>query len=226
MATSGPTTSGNGGGSTTGGAGTTGSGGTGGSGGSAMTDAGSDRSAPPTDAARPPDSASDVREASSIDVGPDRTVQDTGPDVPVVGDPESGLLAGITRFHNVVRAEVGVPGLTWDPTIAATAQAYAAKCVFQHSGTAGLGENLAAYAPPGGHTAKSPVDDWESEKANYDYASNTCASGQVCGHYTQVVWRDSVRIGCAIVDCPALTYHNTVICDYAPGGNISGQRPY
>ena len=27
--------------------------------------------------------------------------------------------------------------------------------------------------------------------------------------------RASVRIGCAIVDCPALTYHNTVICSYA-----------
>src|SRR5258705_333685 len=79
----------------------------------------------------------------------------------------------------------GGPGLTWAPTIAATAQGYAAKWVFKHSGTAGVGENLAAYAPRGGHTASSPVDDWASEKANYDYTNNTCASGQVCGHYTQ-----------------------------------------
>ena len=64
---------------------------------------------------------------------------------------------------------------------------------------------------------------WMDEAADYDYASGDIGTA---GHYTQVVWRASVRIGCAIVDCPALTYHNTVICDYAPGGNISGQRPY
>jgi hypothetical protein len=41
-----------------------------------------------------------------------------------------------------------------------------------------------------------------------------------------VVWRASVRIGCAIVDCPNVTFHSTVLCDYSPGGNIQGQKPY
>jgi pathogenesis-related protein 1 len=72
-------------------------------------------------------------------------------------------------------------------------------------------------------TAADAVSLWMSEASSYDYASGNIGSA---GHYTQIVWRDSVRIGCAIVDCPALTYHNTVICDYAPGGNISGQKPY
>ena len=69
----------------------------------------------------------------------------------------------------------------------------------------------------------TPCRLWMSEASSYDYASGNIGNA---GHYTQIVWRDSVRIGCAIVDCPALTYHNTVICDYAPGGNISGQKPY
>ena len=64
---------------------------------------------------------------------------------------------------------------------------------------------------------------WMSEASSYDYNSGDFDDA---GHYTQIVWRASVRIGCAIVDCPALTYHNTVICDYAPGGNIVDEKPY
>jgi len=33
-------------------------------------------------------------------------------------------------------------------------------------------------------------------------------------------------VGCARRDCPALTYRSTIVCDYGPGGNISGSRPY
>jgi uncharacterized protein YkwD len=148
------------------------------------------------------------------------------------GDPEPGILRGITRFHNQVRATVGVPGLTWDPNIAATSAAYAAKCVFQHSGAPGLGENLSAYAPPGGHASSAPVNDWTSERANYDYANNSCAAGQVCGHYTQVVWKTSLRLGCAVQACstnsPFMGFPNWEfwVCNYAPPGNIVGQKPY
>jgi hypothetical protein len=62
-----------------------------------------------------------------------------------------------------------------------------------------------------------------SEASSYDYNANNITAA---GHYTQVVWRASVRIGCAIVNCPALTYHESVLCDYAPGGNITNQKPY
>ena len=212
--------------SATGGAGGSGGdSGAGGGAGSGVTDSGArDQSSP--------DAARDAREAAA-DAGPDRSVQDAGAaEVPVGGDPENGLLKGITGFHNVVRAQVGVGPLTWDPTVAATAQAYAARCVFEHSGAAGLGENLAAYAPPGGHTASSPVDDWAGEKANYDYANNSCAAGKVCGHYTQVVWRNSLRLGCGVQSCstnsPFMGFPNWEIwvCNYAPPGNFGGQRPY
>jgi hypothetical protein len=171
---------------------------------------------------------------ATADAGPDRSVivDASAPETPV-GDPEPGILAGITRAHNVVRAEVGVAGLVWDPSVAATAAAYAARCVFQHSGTAGLGENLAAYAPSGGHTGQDAVDSWASEKANYDYASNTCAANQVCGHYTQVVWRNSTNLGCGVQACNTnspfgASFPNWEIwvCNYLPPGNFVGQRPY
>ncbi|TYH59474.1 hypothetical protein ES332_D08G224000v1 [Gossypium tomentosum] len=42
---------------------------------------------------------------------------------------------------------------------------------------------------------------WIEEKVYYDHCSNSCAAGEICGHYTQVVWRDSIHIGCAKVRC-------------------------
>ena len=73
-------------------------------------------------------------------------------------------------------------------------------------------------------TGPDAVSSWASEAADYDYASNTCAG--VCGHYTQVVWATSTKLGCGVSTCPGLIYGHTIVCDYAPGGNISGQRPY
>lgn len=65
---------------------------------------------------------------------------------------------------------------------------------------------------------------WVSEKDDYDYNSNSCNAGKVCGHYTHVVWRNSVRIGCAKVRC---NNGGTFIgCNYASPGDVVGQKPY
>lgn len=42
------------------------------------------------------------------------------------------------------------------------------------------------------------VDDWDSEKQYYDYSTNSCADGQMCGHYTQNVWAGSTTVGCGV----------------------------
>ena len=129
--------------------------------------------------------------------------------------------------HNSARAAVGVGPVTWDNTVAAFAENYANQrigdCALVHSGGGGkYGENLAwSSADLSGTDA---VKMWVDEKADYDYNSNTCAAGKVCGHYTQVVWRDSVRIGCAKVRC---NNGGTFIgCNYAPPGNYVDQKPY
>ena len=73
-------------------------------------------------------------------------------------------------------------------------------------------------------TPTQVVDNWASEKADYNYASNTCAAGKVCGHYTQVVWRSTVEIGCGRAVCQDNS--QVWVCNYNPAGNIIGQRPY
>ncbi|XP_071688118.1 pathogenesis-related protein 1A-like [Rutidosis leptorrhynchoides] len=85
------------------------------------------------------------------------------------------------------------------------------------------GENLAGSS--GMITRTAAVNLWVAEKSYYDHTTNTCASGRVCGHYTQVVWRSSTQLGCARVQC-ANNRGSFVICNYYPRGNYIGQSPY
>nr|AKN10312.1 pathogenesis-related protein 1 [Hevea brasiliensis] len=128
--------------------------------------------------------------------------------------------------HNQARAAVGVGPMTWDNKVAAFAQNYASQragdCNLVHSSNRPYGENLAKSS--GDLSGKDAVKLWVDEKAFYDYNSNSCAAGKQCGHYTQVVWRNSVRLGCAKVKC---NNGGTFIgCNYDPPGNFVGQRPY
>jgi pathogenesis-related protein 1 len=142
---------------------------------------------------------------------------------------------------NQARADVGVAPLGWDPIAAQVAATYAATCNFAHNpnagaeymqmgGTTGLGEDISAGAPtqdPG-----AAVASWLSEKASYDHAGNTCAAGQVCGHYTQIVWSATTAVGCAHASCTTgspfngFTNWDFIVCDFSPPGNVGGQAPY
>ncbi|KNA10281.1 hypothetical protein SOVF_145660 [Spinacia oleracea] len=128
--------------------------------------------------------------------------------------------------HNAARAAVGVGNIRWDERVADYARRYANQrrgdCVMQHS-VGPYGENLASGSGAF-MTGTAAVKLWVDEKVNYNYNSNTCASGKVCGHYTQVVWRNSIRVGCARVRCNNGWFF--VTCNYDPPGNWVGQRPY
>ena len=142
--------------------------------------------------------------------------------------------AEIVAAHNRWRAEVGVQPISYSDEVAASAQAWAdnlkttRNCHLQHS-SGPNGENLywaGAWSNGPAQDIKSadPVNSWASEKKDYDYASNQCAPGAVCGHYTQVVWANSTKVGCGMALCP----DNTQVwaCQYAPAGNWVGQKPY
>jgi pathogenesis-related protein 1 len=147
----------------------------------------------------------------------------------------------LVSAHNRWRAAVGVPPLTYSTKLAASAQEWANTlkkehhCEMQHSVSQGrYGENLywgsALEWSDGTREVQqvSPatvVDDWASERADYDHASNRCAPGKVCGHYTQVVWRTTTTVGCAIALCED-TSEQVWVCQYQPPGNWVGQKPY
>ena len=126
--------------------------------------------------------------------------------------------------HNAVCARAGVPPLVWSDQLAAVAQGWAnhliATNAFSHSPNNRFGENLYMIT---GWTASpaNVVGMWADEARGYDIRSNTCSG--VCGHYTQIVWRETRAVGCAVVANP---YREVWVCNYDPPGNVIGYRPY
>lgn len=146
----------------------------------------------------------------------------------VDGQAEADTAQAFVDLQNTARGEVGVAPLAWDDTVAAYARAFAARrkgdCALEHSGGP-YGENLFWGSAGGNWTAVVAVAAWVQEKQHYDCFSNTCAAGQICNHYTQVVWGSTTKAGCAAVDCDGQA-GTFIVCEYDPPGNLAGQRPY
>ena len=126
--------------------------------------------------------------------------------------------------HNAVRSRVGLPPLVWSNKLAGVAQNWAdtlmARRTFSHRPDSPYGENLFEFRGAAANP-KDVVQAWASEAGNYDYRANRCRT--TCGHYTQIVWRNTREVGCAVARADR---HEIWVCNYDPPGNYVGQRPY
>merc|ERR1712151_678926 len=136
------------------------------------------------------------------------------------GGPSSATLRAVLDQHNLYRCLHGVNALTWDDAIAANAQQHATSTggTMVHStyasrqgvgGFGNVGENLAS-----GVTDAGAVDMWYNEVRFTNGGLQNAYSDQT-GHYTQVVWRDTSRLGCGIQG-------TLLVCQYGAGGNMRG----
>jgi len=119
--------------------------------------------------------------------------------------------------HNAARAKHGVPPLSWSASLAKAAQAWADRCVFEHSNT-NYGENLAQGT--GEYSGADAVNDWYNEISAYDF--NNPGDSEATGHFTQVVWKETKKVGCGVAQCSDGALY---VCNYEPAGNMQGAYP-
>ncbi|MBA0672592.1 hypothetical protein Goklo_024252, partial [Gossypium klotzschianum] len=123
------------------------------------------------------------------------------------------------NVHNATRAAVVIRPITWNNVVARYAADYAEKrisdCDLMHSGGP-YGENLAWSS--GDLSEPDAVRLWIDEKDYYNLKSGVCDSSYVCRQYTQVIGRNSSRIGCAKV-IGSNNGGTFVICNYDPPSN-------
>lgn len=130
--------------------------------------------------------------------------------------------------HNKARAEVGSPPLQWDPALAAGAAAYAQQLTTlgrvhaPREGRKDIRENL-LQSLRGQRSPREMVGVWIAERRNFvpGIFPNVSRTGNWAdvGHWTQMVWPTTTRLGCAIHS--DLRFDWTV-CRYSPPGNRDG----
>lgn len=126
--------------------------------------------------------------------------------------------------HNALRGRLNLPPLAWSEKLAKAAQQWADTLIedgaFHHPAKSAWGQNLAEFYRDEQFPSQV-VEAWASEAAAYDYRTNRCTG--MCGHYTQLVWRDTKEVGCAVA---RRRDREVWVCDYRPPGNYVGRRPY
>ena len=139
----------------------------------------------------------------------------------------------VLAAHNAERAAMGVAPMAWTAQLAADARVWADELAatgrFEHSpdeaGQEPQGENLWAGTPRA-FSPESMVKLWLAEKSDYrpGVFPNNSRSGDVekVGHYTQVIWRSSRQVGCAVA---VGREEEFLVCRYSEAGNVMGQRP-
>lgn len=165
--------------------------------------------------------------------GPERVVERRADVAPAPRG--AGLLRrAMLDAHNAARAAVGVPPLTWDERLAASARRWAVELArsgrFRHAeqpyGPGREGETLWT-GTRGAYRYDEMAGHWIAERRDFVNAPTPGFSltgrWQDVAHYTQIVWRGTTAVGCATASNRTDDY---LVCRYAPAGNVVGQRAY
>jgi len=145
-------------------------------------------------------------------------------------DPRS---AAMLATHNHERERLGVPALRWNAALARDAYAWADRLAQQghmvhssHAQRRNAGENL-WMGPKGYYSPQVMVGTFLDERQYFKPGNfpdiSTTGNWYDVGHYSQVIWRDTREVGCAIAEGPREEF---LVCRYWPAGNFWGQPVY
>ena len=132
---------------------------------------------------------------------------------------------GALAKHNAARKEKNLPALTWSNDLQQKAQDYA--CVIAKKDQlvhGSSGENLYWRSVTSDSDLMRAADAWISEKKNYSGQKIPDGNFGSYGHYTQVMWKNTKKVG--IAACGSAKGGIYVVARYDPVGNYVGQTPY
>jgi hypothetical protein len=147
--------------------------------------------------------------------------------------PNEAIAERLLAVHNAERTRLGLKPLVWSAKLAAHAktwsQSLAVSDMMEHSAAAAdgrEGENL-WFGTKDDYTPEEMIGAFIDEKAMFKRGVfpdvTTTGRWEDVGHYTQLVWKDTREVGCAITSNPR---RDVLVCRYTPMGNIVGQKVY
>lgn len=164
--------------------------------------------------------------AGAAQPGSSRTIQ-----IPSAVLNRVDLPARALAVHNRYRAQAGVPPLQWSAQLAIAAQAYAQQLAatgrFAHSAREtrlGQGENL-WMGSAGAYSLETMLTHWGEERHMFRSgifpSVTTTARWADVAHYTQMIWRGTTQVGCALHTGRG---NDFLVCRYSPPGNRNGDQ--
>lgn len=144
---------------------------------------------------------------------------------------DSSFIAAILQSHTTYRDSLQLPAIAWSDALAKDALAWAQHLAAINKGEHDMsirgreGENLFA-GTAGAYSYHDMVALWGNEKKFFQYGVfPNCATSRsaVIGHYTQIVWKNTKSVGCALASNGETDF---LVCRYAPAGNMVGEKPY
>ncbi len=136
-------------------------------------------------------------------------------------------------LHNAERGRLGLPPLVWSCRLAQEAAGWAEVLAqrgqLEHASKdvrGASGENL-WMGSAGGFTVAHMVGRFIEERDLYRHSRfpdiSRTGDWKDAGHYSQVVWRDTSELGCALANGSG---RDVLVCRYHPAGNVEGRIAY
>lgn len=148
----------------------------------------------------------------------------------IVSD-DTSFIAAMLQQHNRYRSELKLDPLEWSPALAADALAWARHLAKVDKGqhdpeiTGKEGENL-WWGTANAFSYADMVNTWGNESQSFRegiFPDCKATPRAVVGHYTQIVWRNTRAVGCALAGNGR---NDFLVCRYSPPGNLIGERPF
>jgi uncharacterized protein YkwD len=147
----------------------------------------------------------------------------------------TNLESRVLAAHNRERSGLGLNPLAWDDALAKDASRWAAALAasgeIEHEDEAGdaetaEGENL-WQGTKGAYDPEAMVGLWIAEKKDFRQGPIPSVSRtgrfEDVGHYTQLVWKGTDRVGCALARGAR---DEMLVCRYRTAGNVEGERAF